>query len=80
MTIEKKEKVERLLGGYQAMSFKKEVHYMDKGKKEGKKIEKVIEGYQPKKDTIEKRGYQPQSSGEQPKPPQGGTGAQKPKK
>ena len=53
---------------------------MHEGKKEGKKLEVVIEGYQPKTDTEGKKGYQPQSSGETPKPPQGGTGAQKPKK
>lgn len=88
MTNEKKgdEKVERFVGGYQARQLKKEEYCMSQEKNESKKIEIVIEGYQPKaeqpvsKDTQGKRGYQPQSSGEQPQPPQSGTGAQKPKK
>lgn len=77
MKKEKDEIIERLVGGYQPVLSQKEGYYMSNAKKES-----IIEGYQPKNTGQEKfeRGYKPQSSSEKPKPPQGGSGNQNPKK
>lgn len=71
------EKIERLQGGYQPKAHMEGILMADG--KQGTPLKKIVEGYQPKPSDIEK-GYKPQQGEQIPKPPTGGTGAQKPKK
>ncbi len=75
--MSEEEKLERLVGGYQPKACMEGLQMAED--KQGTPLKKIIEGYQPKPSDLEK-GYKPQQSEQQPKPPTGGTGVQKPKK
>lgn len=75
--MSEEEKLERLQGGYQPKAYMEGILMAEE--KKGTPLQKIIEGYQPKPSDFEK-GYKPQQTDQQPKPPTGGTGAQKPKK
>lgn len=75
--MSEEETSERLQGGYQPKAQLEGTLMADD--KQSTQLKKIIEGYQPKPGDLEK-GYKPQQCEQIPKPPTGGTGAQKPKK